>query len=141
MVEIERRRLELGWPAWQLDDRSGVQDGYSQKMLWADAPSGRRASWDMVQLLVDALFPNGFDVEIRPRPGSFFDPLRQKAKIGHSAAFYKGGRTLREYMKSLRAKSSTTGLRSVSKRRRTAISRKGGKARAKYRGQIDTTVD
>jgi hypothetical protein len=49
MLEVERRRLFLGWPMWLVDERSGVQSGYYAKMLYADTPSGRCAGWEMLQ--------------------------------------------------------------------------------------------
>ncbi len=65
MTELEDRRLERGWPAWMLDDKAGVQDGYSQKMVHVDTPSGRQAGWQTVDLLMQALFPNGYQNHTR----------------------------------------------------------------------------
>jgi hypothetical protein len=62
LLAIERRRRQLGWPSSYLDDRAGTQDGYFQKILHADAPSGRCARWETLQLVVDALFPDGINL-------------------------------------------------------------------------------
>ena len=57
MQELDTRRRKLKWPAWKLDDMSGVNDGYSQKALHADAPSGRQAGWLMISYMASALYP------------------------------------------------------------------------------------
>jgi hypothetical protein len=133
MTEIEKRRLELGWPAWLLDDKSGVQDGYSQKMLWADTRSGRQAGWDTVGLLADALFPHGYQVRIEAKKGASLNASKQRSKIHAAAAFYKGGRVLRDYMRGLSKKGAAKGgdmrARRLSPHRRRAIARKAAKAR------------
>lgn len=62
-----RARIErLGLPMWKCDDLSGLQDGYTAKLLHPDTPSGRQARWETMQLLVDALFPDGYEIIIRP---------------------------------------------------------------------------
>jgi hypothetical protein len=62
MLGLERRRLALGWPMWLVDERSGVQSGYYAKMLHAETSSGRNAGWNMLQLVADALYPDGCGV-------------------------------------------------------------------------------
>src|SRR5262245_22107943 len=52
----------------QCDDLSGLQDGYTAKMLHPAAPSGRQASWSSLQLLLDAIYPQGYRLTIRPLP-------------------------------------------------------------------------
>jgi hypothetical protein len=58
-LAIERRRRQLGWTSKYLDDRAGVQDGYYQKLLHSDAPTGRCGRLETLQLLVDALWGRG----------------------------------------------------------------------------------
>ena len=65
MMELERRRLALGWPMWKLDDKAGTQDGYYAKCLYPDTPSGRQARWETLQLLIDALWPEGFQLALQ----------------------------------------------------------------------------
>jgi hypothetical protein len=83
MEQIDLRRRKLKWPAWQLDDRAGLQDGYSQKALHADAPSGRQASWQMIGYMVGALYPRGVRVKlIACRKKRMPDPPSNNGKNG-----------------------------------------------------------
>lgn len=65
--QIHTRIRRLGIPMWECDDRSGLQDGYTAKLLHPDAPSGRQARWDTLELLMSALYPEGYVLTIRPR--------------------------------------------------------------------------
>ena len=56
---LDARRRALGWTCEQLDDAAGTQDRYWAKVLHADAPSGRVAGWETLQLYADALWPAG----------------------------------------------------------------------------------
>src|SRR5215211_4164390 len=62
MLEIERRRISLGISMDEASDRAGVADRSYSKILYADAPSGRQATWRTLQDVVDGLFPAGYDV-------------------------------------------------------------------------------
>lgn len=66
MFEVERRRLDLGWSMWQVDDAAGINDGHYAKMLYPDTPSGRQAKWPTLQLVIEAMFKGGFRVTIEP---------------------------------------------------------------------------
>lgn len=56
---LNSRKEHLGWPYHQCDDRSGLNDGHSAKLLHPNTPSGRQGRWETMQLLVDAMFPKG----------------------------------------------------------------------------------
>jgi hypothetical protein len=64
--QLHTRIRRLGLPMWRCDDLSGLQDGYTAKLLHPDTPSGRQARWETLQLLVDALFPDGYQIIIKP---------------------------------------------------------------------------
>jgi hypothetical protein len=49
-----------------VDEKSGVQDGYYAKCVYAETPSGRNANWQTLQWIVDALFPDGSGVRFTP---------------------------------------------------------------------------
>lgn len=68
-LECERRRQQLGWAMWKVDDAAGLQDGFYSKLLHADRPSGRQVQWQTLQLVISALFPKGIDLEIRHKAG------------------------------------------------------------------------
>lgn len=88
MIEIERRRQQLRLSSWQVDDVAGLQDGYYQKMLHADAASGRQARWEMIQMLIDALFPDGFDLKLKPNNGAILDVASMTGKLRNVTAFF-----------------------------------------------------
>lgn len=64
---LDSRIRSLRWTMQECDDRAGLQDGFTAKLLHPDSPNGRQSQWPTVQLLVDALFPGGVDVILRPR--------------------------------------------------------------------------
>lgn len=86
LLECERRRQELGWSMWQVDDAAGLQDGHYGKCLHADRPSGRQAQWPTVHLIVTALFPEGFDVQLTRKPGGAMSAEGCRTKIRFAAA-------------------------------------------------------
>jgi hypothetical protein len=81
MLELERRRVALGWSMEKFNEYAGLPDGYYNKAVSMDAPSGKQAQWSTVQLMVDALFYSGFDLEIRPKPGAVMSEDNLKAKL------------------------------------------------------------
>jgi transcriptional regulator with XRE-family HTH domain len=86
MLEIERRRLSLGISMQEVCDRSGVADYYYSKALHASTPSGREARWSTLQDIVDALFPEGYDVVIKPKVGMRLNAEQLRCKIKFAAA-------------------------------------------------------
>jgi hypothetical protein len=86
LLECERRRQVLGWSMWQVDDASGCQDGYYAKALHADRPSGRQARWETLSLIVTALWPAGFDLQITHKPGGILTAEDHRLKVMFAAA-------------------------------------------------------
>lgn len=86
MLEFERRRLHLGLSMEALSDRVGFADRYYAKTLYPDTPSGRQARWETLQEIADALFPEGYDIEIRPKTGLRLGAEDLKCKIRFAAA-------------------------------------------------------
>jgi hypothetical protein len=78
-----------------------VADRYFAKN--PDSPSGRQAQWRTIQDIVDALFPEGFDVEIRPKVGLRMDAEQLRCKIKFAAAA-TDKKLQRELMRGLGAK-------------------------------------
>lgn len=81
MLEVESRRLALGFPMERFSEWAGLPDRYYPKALMADTPSGRQASWETLQTIVDALFPHGFDLIIKAKPGKVIGASDMKAQI------------------------------------------------------------
>ena len=69
-------------------------------MLHDDRPSGRQATWKMIQLLVDALFPAGVDLILKPKAGGKRTAGGQGLKIKFAASDH-APKTRREIMPKL----------------------------------------
>jgi hypothetical protein len=80
MLAVERRRLALGWPMWLVDERSGVQSGYYAKILHAETISGRNAGWEVLQWVIDALWPDGIGVRFNGEPIPDVETMREKIR-------------------------------------------------------------
>jgi hypothetical protein len=100
MLELERQRLSRGLSMQEICDHSGLADYYYSKALHASTPSGRQARWDSLQDLVDALFPAGYDVIIRPKAGMRLSAADLRCKI-KSAAALTDRKSQREFMREL----------------------------------------
>lgn len=81
MLEVEARRLALGLPMEKFSDWAGVPERYYPKALLPDTPSGRQASWETLQTIIDALFPQGFEVVIKSKPGNVIGAKDMKAEL------------------------------------------------------------
>jgi hypothetical protein len=86
MHELELRRISLNISMDEISDRAGVADRFFSKALHASTPSGRQAQWRTLQDIVDALFPEGYDVIIKPKAGMRLDPAQLRCKIKFAAA-------------------------------------------------------
>jgi hypothetical protein len=128
MLEIERRRLQLGWPMWRLDDEAGTQDGYYSKALYADGKSGRQARYETVEQWLAALFPAGYDTAIHARNGLCMSELEQRRKIRLTASSYDR-KSQRDLMSELGRKGGTAPRRKLPGWKRRAIARKAARTR------------
>lgn len=66
MDALKRRRIQLGLSQMEMDDRAGLQDGYTGKLEVWDRDSGRRLGPVSFDLLLEGL---GLAVAVVPRPG------------------------------------------------------------------------
>jgi hypothetical protein len=64
---VECRIVELGWTHERVDDAAGLESGYLGKLLHPSAPSGRQAGWFILDLLLSALWPKGYEVVIQEK--------------------------------------------------------------------------
>jgi hypothetical protein len=127
MLECERRRVALGFPMEKFSEYAGLPERYYPKALHADLPSGRQAQWGTLQTIIDALFPTGFDVEIRARPGSPQDYESLKAQLLQLRAHHDP-RSQRDLMRGLSVKAAA-GRKAIPAKRRRAIARRAAKMR------------
>jgi hypothetical protein len=135
MEQIDLRRRKLKLPAWKLDDLSGLEDGYSQKMLHADAPSGRQAGWRMIDYVVGALYPRGVRVVLVPcRKKRIPDTAGMNGKkprnFDTTQPAPKGVRDyLRERHRELGKKGGRARMASMTKKQRRALGRRAALVR------------
>lgn len=132
MLEVERHRIAAGWPSHELDDRAGTQDGFFQKALHPDTKSGRQAQWATVQLFVDALMPEGFEVIIRRKKGASLTAAQASQKIRFIRAPHDR-KTQRELMREIGRLGASKGGRKraakLGKRARRRIAKLAAHAR------------
>jgi hypothetical protein len=129
LLECERRRQQLGWSMWQVDDAAGINDGHYAKCLHADRPSGRQAQWSTLNLIVSALFPRGFDLTMQHKTGGCLTAEGQRMKIRFAAADHdRIGR--RELMRELGRRGAKARMAKLGKRQRKKIARIASKAAA-----------
>ena len=133
MLEIERRRLEIGVSMDQLSEISGIADRSYPKMLYPDAKNGRQSHWETVQFVIDTLFPDGFDVAIKPRRGRLLSALSTKYKIRFAsvASLANVRKAQRELMRELGAKGGKARAAKLPPDRIRAIAQEGGFARGR----------
>lgn len=132
MLEVERRRHAVGFPMEKFSDYAGLPERYYPKALHADTPSGRQAQWGTLQVIIDALFPHGFDVTITPKPGQIMTEDSLKAKLLHLQAA-KDPKSQRELMRAL---GTAGGKRSGESRRFEAQQRRRRKVSAQHAARM-----
>jgi len=132
MLECERRRDALGLPMAKFDEYAGLSDRYYAKALHADAPSGRQAQWGTLQIIVDALFPAGFDLEIRAKPGAVITAENLKAKLLQLKAI-KNPKAQRELMRVLGRKGA---IKSATVRKDKAALRRRQREQRKHAARM-----
>jgi hypothetical protein len=137
VLEIERRRLALGISMDECSDRAGVADRYWSKALYPNTPSGRVAKWETIQDIVDALFPAGYDVVIKPKVGLRLDAEQLRCKIKFAAASASTDRKLqRQLMAELGHKGGIARrekYKNMTKEERQRIAKKARKTRRQNR--------
>jgi hypothetical protein len=97
-----------------------------------------------LDLFVQAMFPDGFDLVIRPRKSGTLSALKQRSKIAAAAAFHRGDRTLRNHMRALGKLGGVKGGKAradaLSQRRLSEIGKAGARARWKKPRVVEITA-
>ena len=136
VLELERRRLQLSISMEEVSDRAGVADRFYGKALYSNAPSGRQARWDTLQDIVDALFPAGYDVVIKPKVGLRLDAEQLRCKIKFAAASTGDRKLQRELMRALGKRGGEARrekYKNMTKQERQRIAAKARKTRRQNR--------
>lgn len=128
---IEARRVELSLPMSQVDDLSGVQDGFFAKLVRPDAPNGRQSRWETLELVVQALFGTDYVIEIKPsnhvppKPR----PTRSPSPVGDpNRLHWRHQRLLNELFSELGRRGGEARAK-IGTEKLSAIGRKGAKSR------------
>jgi hypothetical protein len=132
LLEFEERRQALGISMERLSEMAGLPDRAYSKMLYPESKSGRLARWPTVQIVCDALFPDGYDLKITAAKG---DKIRQygvKYQLRQIAMHYDR-LTRREIMQALGRRG---GRQSGAARARRAEERRLRKALARHAARI-----
>jgi hypothetical protein len=133
VLELERRRIALGMSMERLSEVAGLADRAYSKMVHPEGRGGRVAQWQTLQRVVDALFPDGVDIAIKGERGRQLTALL--ARYHFNVARALTGKHIREHMSALaKRQTSTTRIsarKRVPRRKRLAIARLGGLAKAK----------
>lgn len=140
ILECERRRMALGLPMEKFCEYAGLPDRYYGKAVCVDTPSGRQPQWPTLQVIIDALFPHGFDLEIRPKPGQVISADNLKAKLLQLQANHNP-LTQRELMRQLGKKGGAASRKNMTERQRRTLARKAGRAGAKKRWRMPQIVE
>jgi hypothetical protein len=133
-LECERRRQQLGWAMWKVDDAAGTQDGFYSKMLHADRRSGRCVQWPTLQLVITALFPGGFDVEIMHKVGDPLTAENHRLKVMFAAAD-NNRLSRRELMRELGKRGAAARKKKLGSRARIKIAKRASRVAAIKRSE------
>jgi general stress protein YciG len=125
ILECERRRVALGMSMEKFSEFAGLPDRYYAKALRVDEPSGRQASWSTLQIIVDCLFPDGFDVQLKPKIGGQLDALSLMFKTRYEQAL-GNGKTRREHMAEIGRKGGAARKANLSQEERSRIAQTAG---------------
>ena len=128
LLEVERRRQQMNLSQERLGEIAGIADRSYSKYLHPDTNNGRIAQWPTLQAVLETLFPDGFDVEIRPRKGPQLTALSMKYQIRVAAAV-NDRRAQRQLMRELGARGGRARAEKLSPERRREIASIGARAR------------
>jgi hypothetical protein len=134
LLECERRRQQLGWSMWQVDDASGLNDGHYAHCLHVDRVSGRQASWPTLNLIVSALWPAGFDLQMTHKPGGALSAEDHRLKVMFAAAD-NNRLSRRELMRELGKRGAKARMHKLGKRERKKIAKHASKFAAIKRSE------
>jgi hypothetical protein len=130
LLECERRRNQLGWSMWKVDDASGLNDGHYAHCLHVDRVTGRQAQWKTLDLIVTALWPQGFDLQMTHKPGGILT-----AENHRFAAADNNRLSRRELMRELGKRGAAARKAKLGKRERKKIAKHASKIAAIKRSE------
>jgi hypothetical protein len=134
--QLERRRSEIGLSVEQMDHTAGTPAGYYAKCVGTDGQPSRPGRWERLQLVIDALFPDGVQVTIEAENENALlsavriaEPSERLSAISLANARKTRHWRHTKHFRELGAKGGRAYAEKVSPRRRSAIARRGARAR------------
>jgi transcriptional regulator with XRE-family HTH domain len=137
MLEVERRRRQLNVSMERLSEIAGVADRAYSKYLHSGSAHGRTARWETIQIIADALWPDGLDIEIKARKGPKLTAIGMRHQIAHIAANHDRP-AQRDLMRELSKKAAVARAKIPSERHSEIASRA---ARARWHRPRVTELD
>jgi hypothetical protein len=133
---LDNSRLYGSFNFLTLRDRaaSGLNDGHYSHCLHVDRPSGRQARWETLQLVVSALFPGGFDVEIKHKAGDPLTAENHRLKVMFVAAD-NNRLSRRELMRELGKRGAAARMAKLTSGKRIKIAKRASRAAAIKRSE------
>lgn len=141
MVEIERRRNAIGLPMERVSELAGTADRSYAKMLNPETVSGRRANWETLQLVIDVLYCNGFELRLVPsRERKEVAPGTVRKIMQEAVEFDR--QTLRDRLSEIGMRGGLARISKMTPEQRSRSAKKAAKARWKRaRAQQREMVD
>jgi transcriptional regulator with XRE-family HTH domain len=127
MLEVERRRRQLGVSMERLSEIAGVADRAYSKYLHSGSAHGRTARWETIQIIADTLWPDGLDIEIMARKGPKLTAIGMRHQIAHIAANHDRP-AQRDLMREL-SKKAAAARQKIPAEERSAIASRASRAR------------
>jgi hypothetical protein len=124
VLELEDRRQALGVSMERLSEMSGIPDRAYSKMLYPETKSGRLARWSTVEVLCQALMPDGYELRIIPTKGDKIREFGHRYQIRQITANYNR-LTRREHLRELGQKGRNEERRITTVRGRKAEATQG----------------
>ena len=128
VVEMERRRRAIGLSMEAVSELAGTADRSYAKLITPESESGRLARWETLQLVLDVLFCDGFELRLVPsKERRDLAPGTRRKIIDEAVDFDR--KTLRERMSEVGVLGGQARSQRLSPERRSEVARMGARAR------------
>jgi hypothetical protein len=128
MVEVERRRMQVGISMDRISELAGNAERSYAKALYPDTSSGRCATWPTLQRIFDVLYCEGFELRLAPRSGTALSTEGAQQRIRAEAAHWTAP-AMRQRMAELGRLSGVARQSKVPPSRRKEIATRAARAR------------
>jgi hypothetical protein len=138
VCELERRRRAAGIPMERMSELAGTADRSYAKLLSPESASGRIGNWRTLQMVVDVLFCEGFELRIVPSSEPRIDSPGTRRRIIEEASSWDR-KTPRELSIENGRAGGKARLVKMTAEQRREVSMKAARVRwARRRAQLET---